>query len=259
MSSHWNTERYNKSKDVRIFTIKQLFKWSNFNIAPNSFVLDLGCGNGLIDTYLCQQYPTIQLLGVDIDSSMIAGQDTADLKNLSFSKKDARCLDYKEKFELIISTATLHWIQEQDIVLKGVYNALKVNGDALFIIYPKQPYVWEALDILCAESEWNPYFNEFDAEYYSYDVKQYRQLANNCKLNVVKIELMKDFYRLNEEGVKNMLSSYLPHLKVLPESMHFEFMGDLCHIIFSLMQKDGIYKFEDYYGLSLNVHLNKVE
>ena len=86
-------------------------------------ILDLGCGDGFLTEKIVESGAT--LVGVDAASQMVAAAVTRGL--------DARCLSgealpYDREFDAVFSNAALHWMHDQDAVLKGVYRALKPGG-----------------------------------------------------------------------------------------------------------------------------------
>ncbi|MEM9243625.1 MAG: methyltransferase domain-containing protein [Pseudomonadota bacterium] len=259
MSELWNVTRYNESKKIRLNAICQLIEWSGFQFNRELNILDVGCGNAIVDSYLCHQYPSINILGIDKDSHMIeaAGANNA-LSNLQFKKIDAHDITYKKEFDLVLSTAALHWIKEQDKVLANIFDALKSNGKALFIIYPPPPYLFESLDILINDCKWKSYFANFDHGYYFYDEQNYTHLAKEAGFTVNKIAMLKHDYKLrNQQDLEKIIASWLPHLKRLPNTLHQQFMRELCGTMLISMQKNGIDNFTQYRGLSLNVYLSK--
>jgi trans-aconitate methyltransferase len=48
--------------------------------------------------------------------------------NLKFEVSDARNLPFREEFDAVFSNATLHWIHEPELVLQGIWRALRTGG-----------------------------------------------------------------------------------------------------------------------------------
>ena len=51
---------------------------------------------------------------------------------VEFIAKKGENMDFSGEFDLIFSNACLHWIADQDKVVKGVYRALKPGGRIFF-------------------------------------------------------------------------------------------------------------------------------
>ena len=47
---------------------------------------------------------------------------------MKFEIADARYLPFREEFDAVFSNATLHWIHDSDLVLQGVWRALRGGG-----------------------------------------------------------------------------------------------------------------------------------
>lgn len=86
-------------------------------------ILDLGCGDGGITTQLAELVPKGAVLGIDTSQRMIEVANNHQKNNLSFELKDINYLDYKDKFDLVFSNATLHWVKDHDKLLRNVYSS----------------------------------------------------------------------------------------------------------------------------------------
>jgi trans-aconitate methyltransferase len=86
-------------------------------------ILDLGCGDGFLTQQIAESGATI--VGVDSSPQMV--------KAATERGVDARCADgeallFEREFDAVFSNAALHWMSDQDAVLRGVYRALKPGG-----------------------------------------------------------------------------------------------------------------------------------
>jgi trans-aconitate methyltransferase len=86
-------------------------------------ILDLGCGDGVLTKTLADLGCAV----VAIDSS--AEQIQAALKlGLDARVMDAVELPFNEEFDAVFSNAVLHWIKRADVMIAGVFRALKPRG-----------------------------------------------------------------------------------------------------------------------------------
>ena len=96
-------------------------------------VLDIGCGTGGHDRRLIE-LGAKSVLGIDISENMIneAKRSTNDeritYKILSMNKLE----DVKEKFDLVVSSLAIHYIEDYDGLCKKVYNLLNDGGEFVF-------------------------------------------------------------------------------------------------------------------------------
>ncbi|MBT9329730.1 class I SAM-dependent methyltransferase [Paracidobacterium acidisoli] len=90
---------------------------------PGEHILDLGCGDGALTEKIAATGASVA--GVDASPSMIAA---AQARGLTARVLSAESLDYKEEFDAVFSNAALHWMRDQDAVLRGVRQALRPGG-----------------------------------------------------------------------------------------------------------------------------------
>ena len=108
---------------------------SNVQLKDNASILDYGCGTGFIAFALKNE--TNDVTGMDYSSGMI---DVFNNKVSEFELDNIRAIKHnmneeelpKEKFDLIISSKTMHHIKDTNMFFKKSYQALK-NGGVLCI------------------------------------------------------------------------------------------------------------------------------
>jgi trans-aconitate 2-methyltransferase len=122
-ASEWNANLYDAKHD---------FVWkygagvvSLLGPRASERILDLGCGTGHLTAQIAESGALVT--GVDRSAEMIAVARLA-YPNLKFEICDARELAFREEFDAVFSNATLHWIHEPELVLRGVQRALRPGG-----------------------------------------------------------------------------------------------------------------------------------
>jgi trans-aconitate methyltransferase len=90
---------------------------------PHERILDLACGDGFLTRRIAESGATV--VGVDSSPEMIAA---AQKQGVDARYANGEALPFDQEFDAVFSNAALHWMNDQDAVLKGVYRALKAGG-----------------------------------------------------------------------------------------------------------------------------------
>jgi 2-polyprenyl-3-methyl-5-hydroxy-6-metoxy-1,4-benzoquinol methylase len=98
-------------------------------------VLDVGCGSGRALNKMAKTFPHSCFKGYDFSEEAIA-RATAEaralgLTNIQFQVKDAATLADIEQYDLITTFDAIHDQAKPDVVLRGIFNALRPDGTYL--------------------------------------------------------------------------------------------------------------------------------
>ena len=96
-------------------------------------VLDLGCGAGGHDKKLIEKGAS-HVLGIDISTKMIdlAKKNNSDDK-ITYQIMSMNDIDkIDQKFDLVVSSLAIHYIEDYDTLCKKVYNLLNDGGEFIF-------------------------------------------------------------------------------------------------------------------------------
>ncbi|MDR2083611.1 MAG: class I SAM-dependent methyltransferase [Bacteroidales bacterium] len=98
-------------------------------------VLDLGCGFGWHCRYAMENGAK-SVIGIDISGNMLKeARKINNLKGIDYIKKALEEVDYPaEKFDIVLSSLTFHYIESLDIINQNVYKWLKPNGNFIFTV-----------------------------------------------------------------------------------------------------------------------------
>lgn len=95
-------------------------------------VLDAGMGFGQYDYYLAKKHPDWDITGVDVKEEQIEDCNNffskISFNNTKFEYCDLTKLDKKEEYNLILCVDVMEHIEEDELVLKNYYKALKPGG-----------------------------------------------------------------------------------------------------------------------------------
>lgn len=97
----------------------------------NEDVLDAGCGTGRVTRLIADRVPRGTVLGLDGSSAMVAeaAMWLADLApRVQVAHADLTRLDLDGVADLVVSTATFHWILDHDDLFARLHAALRPGG-----------------------------------------------------------------------------------------------------------------------------------
>ncbi len=127
----YNGQDYDSSSQTQFRQGNKLIE----GIEPDRYAvaLDVGCGNGKTTFELLSRNPSMRIDAFDISSTQIeVARKSCEEKGLSdkinFYVLDALELKGKERYDLVFSNATLHWITNSRRMYTLLYKALKSGG-----------------------------------------------------------------------------------------------------------------------------------
>jgi trans-aconitate methyltransferase len=119
----WNAELYDQKHAFVYQYGESLLEL--LDAKPGEHILDLGCGTG----HLTQRIQSLGAIVTGIDSSPeMIQQAEENFPELKFSVVNAANFYFEEPFDAVFSNAVLHWIKDQDSLIKTVYDNLKPGG-----------------------------------------------------------------------------------------------------------------------------------
>lgn len=114
-------------------------------------VADVGCGSGRALQILGEAFPASRFVGLDMSPTGIAAaqQGVADkgLTNVTFRERDAAALDEHEAFDLVTTFDAIHDQAQPDVVLRGIFEALRPGGVYLCVEPKASSHLHENLDL----------------------------------------------------------------------------------------------------------------
>jgi trans-aconitate methyltransferase len=229
----WDPADYERSSSAQYNWAMALI--STLSLKGAESILDIGCGNGKITSILAGLVPKGRALGIDLSEEMIGYAKSnypEELhSNLSFQVGDASCLGFREEFDLVVSFACLHWVEDHLQILKGVKRGLKPGGRVLFSCGGKgnAAQILDLTDELSRSERWGEYFREFKFPYHFYRPEEYRIWLEKAGLNTLRVELVpKDMVHRGQAGLEGIIrNTWLPYLERLPLDLRAKFVGEV--------------------------------
>jgi len=98
------------------------------NLTGNETVLDAGCGSGRITEALIERLPRGRVIAIDMSESMVAAARARLGSGADIRRADLLELELDEPVDAILSTATLHWIADHELLFRRLRGALRPGG-----------------------------------------------------------------------------------------------------------------------------------
>ena len=129
MAGEWDAETYQRVSEPQLAWGREVV--GRIGLRGDERILDAGCGTGRVTRLLAERVPGGHVIGVDASEAMIeeAGRQLADLGDRVVLRRcDLLELEVDERVNLIVSTATFHWILDQERLFARLYAALRPEG-----------------------------------------------------------------------------------------------------------------------------------
>jgi SAM-dependent methyltransferase len=149
-----------------------LILWALRKYSPDlkSF-LEIGCGTGFVISAVSKRFPEARLMGSEyFEEGLVYARQR--VSGAEFTQMDARHIPFESELDAIGAFDMLEHIEEDEIVLKQIYKALKPGG-FVFITVPQHRWMWSAVD-------------EFACHIRRYGVKELHQKARGTGFEIVR-------------------------------------------------------------------------
>lgn len=229
----WDANDYAKNSSAQMQWAQELI--ATLALQGHESVLDVGCGDGKISARLSRFVKYGSVLGIDLSEDMIKLASkrfpAQSYPNLSFRQMDATDIQLPEKFDIVFSSAVLHWVADQMAVLHGVYACLKPGGKLLFQMggYGNAREIFDIIQEVKKRSEWRNHFQAFTFPYHFYGRNEYVEFVLKSGFDLIRAEMIpKDMQHRGKEGLKGWLRTTLfPYTECLPSELRNAFLDAL--------------------------------
>jgi len=148
-------------------------------------VLDLGCGDGTLTIKIAELLPKGKVVGIDASQGMIDTALPKARENVKFLLMDINELDFVEKFDIVFSNATLHWVRNHKRLLENVHKTLNKGGRIRFNFAGDGNcyYFFKVIREAMVLDDFAVYFAEFKWPWYMLPVDEYLNLVKTSGLH----------------------------------------------------------------------------
>lgn len=151
---HWRRkQRWNKQyKKGRWESLKseleaqryhQIIDYTKEYGTPNPVMLDIGCGDGVLNSRMGDFKPSY-FLGIDFSSVSIDKAQESNFENAEFLTQDVLTFEPKRDYDVIVFNEAFYYIPESEKtrVLTTILSHLKPNGIMITSIFRDGPGCW---------------------------------------------------------------------------------------------------------------------
>ncbi|MDA3968929.1 methyltransferase domain-containing protein [Helicobacter ibis] len=225
----WKADKYLKFKEYRNLANIDLINAIKRHGNSYSSILDLGCGPGNSTTLLAQTFKDSKILALDNSQDMINKAKNLKLKNCTFELCDIdKNLNTTNKYNLIFTNASIHWIKNQTKLLKNITNMLEKNG----IFAMQIPLDSKSIFHKSAKTLIKKYNTKIDRIFFSLPyAKYYDILSKKCK-----VEMWESTYFHRLDDIDSILqwyegSSLTSYTNKLEKDSQKDFLDELLKIL----------------------------
>jgi trans-aconitate methyltransferase len=224
-----------EERDYYLELGQNILEKNNIALEKFSNILHFGCYHGNLTAFLAEKAPKAKVVGVGFLSSMGASGKAMyfyrdAMPNLSFDSIDEKNFPttYEGKFDLVLSFAALHWMEDHATVLKNISKCLQPGGQVLIHTtddsYDIHPGLMEALVKLGTTEKWKNFVGTFDItnllkitipDFKPLDTKRIPELLENADLIPINIENNYEITKKFED-----IDQVLAWLKPLTDAVH---------------------------------------
>jgi len=228
----WDAKDYKNNSKYQEQWARELI--AKIKIKPCWNVLDIGCGDGRLTAIVAEKIRKGKVLGIDNSESMVKHAKNefngGKYKNLEFISNDARKINFKNKFDLILSNSCLHWVIDHQSLLKRIKMALKPNGKIFIQMGGKgnAQMMVNTVNKIIREDKWEKYFRNFLFPWGFYGAKQYRAWLKQAGLKPDSVKILTRIMRQNKAGMTAWIrTTWLPYTQRVPEKLRKEFLNEI--------------------------------
>jgi trans-aconitate 2-methyltransferase len=126
MSFEFDARRYQRASAHQQEWGQRLI--AELDLQGHERILDVGSGDGSLTRKLAAGVPRGSVLGLDASAQMVEAARGLEGPNLSFVRMDILDAGFREEFDVVFSSATLHWVQDHGRLLGVLFRALRPGG-----------------------------------------------------------------------------------------------------------------------------------
>ncbi|KAG4074700.1 hypothetical protein HA402_008798 [Bradysia odoriphaga] len=178
-----------------------------------------------------------RLVGIDKSEEMISyAVENYRHPKLTFERADiintddvSRILNQFGQFDHISTLCILHWVMDQELAFKNIFNLLAPHGDILITMCENHP-LYEHYRDMMALDKWSDYREQMKLSTSPYfgvadPVKMLKEILEKAGFKYVHVELKERLVRYEKQAFIDATGNSAPILCNLPETLRREFLS----------------------------------
>lgn len=229
----WNPADYAANSASQLAWARELL--ARLRLRGNERVLDVGCGDGKATAELARLVPRGAVIGVDNSPDMIRHARVtfpADrFPNLRFREMDARRLQFTGPFDVIVSNAALHWVDDHPAFLRGAAACL-VSGSRLVVSCGGRGNAQDVFLVVRSAmrlKRWRDCFRDLARPYFFHGPEEYERWLPRFGFRPGMVRLVEKDTAFADRGAFAgwFRTTWLPYTQRVPERQREEFVADV--------------------------------
>jgi trans-aconitate 2-methyltransferase len=219
VAHQWNPADYARHSQGQEVLARELL--TSLHLHPQEHVLDVGCGDGRMTAEIARMVPEGRVVGIDRSGEMVGfASEHFVLPHLSFQTADAASLPFDDEFDVVYSSAVLHWVQDHKSALAGIARSLRAGGRCLLQMGGKGNVV----EMVKAFEQAGAKPSGFTYAFHGDD--EYRGMVQKAGLIVDSVELIpKDMVHASRTALTGWIrTAWQPYHQDVPEERKNEFL-----------------------------------
>ena len=128
MTTPWDARTYDRASTPQQAWASDVIERLAARIAPDTAILDVGCGTGRVTEAMLSLIPEGRMLAMDGSAAMVDAARERLGDRARVWQQDAVELTVAEPVDAIVSTAALHWIPDHDRLFDRLGRAVRPGG-----------------------------------------------------------------------------------------------------------------------------------
>ncbi len=191
----WNAADYHRSSSFQSGCGREVH--ARLALRGDETIIDLGCGDGRLTAELADRVPGGAVIGVDADPDMIAFARAHHARaHVGFVQADARSFSLAgalaRQADLVVSTAALHWVADQEAVLRRCRAHLAPGGRLVFQMGGRgnSEEIIGAARLVAGDPRWSRWLQPFTHPWRFPGPEEYRGWLERTGFRPARVELV---------------------------------------------------------------------